>query len=340
MVTRTQAYAPRVPRTSLCDLLRIEHPILSVGFGRTAGPELVAAVSSAGACGVLGGSNVAPEVLRERIRGVRDLTERPFGVNLLLHAPQLPQLEVCIEERVPLLVTFWGDPAPYVARARASGALVFHQVGSVDEARQAARAGVDAVIAQGGEAGGHVRGTVALAALLPAVVDAIGPLPVLAAGGIADGRGIAAALALGAVGVSLGTRFVASEEAYTLREYKDRLVRSTAADTVYSEFLFDGLWPGAPHRALRNGVVREWESAGCPPSGQRPGEGTVIARVSRADGTELEVKRYSSFMITPEIPVDIEEAPLWAGQSVELIHDVKPAGQIVRDLVREADALL
>jgi NAD(P)H-dependent flavin oxidoreductase YrpB (nitropropane dioxygenase family) len=199
---------------------------------------------------------------------------------------------------------------------------------------------VDAVIAQGAEAGGHVKGKIALAALLPGVVDALRPLPVLASGGIGDGRGIAAALLLGAVGVSLGTRFVASEEAYTVREYKERIARAGAEDTVYSEFLFDGMWPDAPHRALRNGVVREWEAAGSPPSGKRPGEGFVIARAKRADGTEVEVKRYSSFMITPGDDVDIEEAPLWAGQSVSTIHEIKPAGDIVRDLAREADALL
>lgn len=340
MVTKAQGYAPTVPRTLLCDLLGIDHPILSVGFGPTAGPELAAAVSAAGACGVLGGSSVPPDVLRERIRAVRARTDRPFGVNLLLHQPQLAQMDVCVEERVPLVVTFWGDAAPFVERARGSATKVFHQVGSLSEASEAAAAGVDAVIAQGSEAGGHVKGRIALAALLPEVVDALRPLPVLASGGIGDGRGIAAALLLGAVGVSLGTRFVASEEAHTVREYKERIVRAGAEDTVYSEFLFDGMWPDAPHRALRNGVVRAWEAAGSPPAGQRPGEGTTIARAKRANGTEVDVKRYSSFMLTPEIAVDIEEAPLWAGQSVALIHDIRPAGDIVRELVREADALL
>ena len=154
-------------------------------------------------------------------------------------------------------------------------AKVFIQVGSVAEATAAAEAGVDAIIAQGMEAGGHVKSTTALSTIVPAVVEAVRPVPVIASGGIADGRGLVAALGLGAQAVSIGTRFLACEEAHVPREYKERVVRSTAEDTVYTS-LFDVGWPDAPHRVLRNKAIAEWEAAGRPPTGKRPGEGTVI----------------------------------------------------------------
>jgi len=170
--------------------------------------------------------------LREQIRRVRAKTSKPFGVNLILDEIEEGPIEACLEERVPLLVFFWGDPRPYVQPAHARGVKVAVQVGSVDEARAAARAGVDFVIAQGIEAGGHVRGTIGLAVLIPAVVDAIAPVPVIASGGVADGRGLVAVLALGGQGVSMGTRFIASDEAFVPRMYKERIISSGADDTL------------------------------------------------------------------------------------------------------------
>lgn len=340
MVTRAQGYAASVPRTLLCDLLGIEHPILQVGFGPGATPELVAAVSNAGGLGVLSGSGRDLRKLERWIARVRELTERPFGLNLILAAPKEEQFRIGLAEGVRVFVLFWGDPRPFVDRAHARGAKVIYQAGSVAEAVDAKAAGVDAVIAQGYEAGGHVRGRATLATLVPAVVDAVRPLPVIASGGIADGRGVAAALRLGATGVSLGTRFVASTEADVGTEYRRRIVESTAEDTVYAEDLFHVGWPDAPHRVIRNGVVREWEEAGRPPTGTKPREGEIVGTVPGPDGP-VEVPRYAAGMLTTAgstVPVD--EAPLWAGQSVALIHEVKPAGDIVRDLVREADALL
>src|SRR5215475_15328811 len=212
-------------RTDFCDLMGIEHPIVAAPMGPDlSGPELVAAVSNAGGLGILQAQFCPPPIFREEIRRVRALTVKPFGVNLLLHFPVEEQVAVCLEERVPVLSLFWGDPTPYVARAHTAGVQVFHQVGSVPEAQRAAAAGVDVIVAQGVEAGGHVAGEVSTLALVPRVVDAVAPLPVAAAGGISDGRGVVAALALGAQAVVLGTRFLASTEARAHPQYKKKLL--------------------------------------------------------------------------------------------------------------------
>src|ERR1051326_783906 len=209
---------PVALRTPLCDQLGIDVPILSAGMGSLAGPDLVAAVSEAGGFGVLGVSGASPGVVRERIGSTRALTKRPFGVNVIIddvgraiseEDRELVRAEVvsAVDERVAAIVLFWGDPAPFVDIAHERGVIVLAQVGSLAEAESAAAAGVDAVIAQGVEAGGHVRGTTSIWELLPAVVTAVSPLPVLASGGIGDGAGVARAIALGAQGGSLGTGF-------------------------------------------------------------------------------------------------------------------------------------
>lgn len=328
-------------KTALCQRLGIEYPVFSAGLGGgMAGPELAAAVSSAGGLGVLGMLGVPPQQIRENIARVRAATDKPFAVNLVLPLMQGNEVETCLEEKVPVLVFFWGDVTPYVAEAHRHGTQVIVQVGSVEEARRAATAGVDAIMAQGVEAGGHVRGTTALSILVPSVVEAVQPVPVVATGGIADGRGLVAALDLGAQAVSMGTRFLCSDEAQVARVYKERVVQSTAEDTVRTT-LFDIGWPDAPHRTLRNKAVTEWEAAGRPPSGQRPGEGSTIGRVELAaiPGMAIDVLRYSTIPPLPGFNGDIEYAVLYAGQSCSLIHDIKPAGQIVRDIMRQADAI-
>ena len=220
-------------KTPLCHQLGITYPLFSVGMGGgMAGPELVAAVSNADACGVLGMGGLPAPYIRQQIQQVRTLTDKPFGVNLLLPLLQEGQIETCLDEHVPFVVLFWGDPAPYVADAHRRGTKVFLQVGSVEEAQAAAAAGVDAIIAQGVEAGGHVKSTTALSTIVPAVVEAVKPVPVIASGGIANGRGLVAALSLGAQAVSMGTRFLASVETGVVQAYKDRVVQSTAEDTV------------------------------------------------------------------------------------------------------------
>jgi len=321
-------------KTELCNKLCIDLPIIQAPIGGAAGAALAAAVSGAGGLGTVT-TGSGGRVARERIREVRAATSKPFSVNLLMTYSYEDELEVCLEERVPVVSFFWGDPARHVERCHAAGTTVLHQVGSVEEARRAVAAGVDIVVAQGWEAGGHVRGDVATLPLVPSVVDAVAPIPVVAAGGIADGRGLAAVLALGAAGAWIGTRFLASEEASVHSYYRQRVLDGTAADTVYTT-LFDITWPAAPHRVLRNTTVAAWESAGRPPSGERPGEGDVLATSSHGST----VVRYQSTTPRSDHEGDIESFPLWAGQGVGLVNRIQPAGEIVREIAEDARRIL
>jgi nitronate monooxygenase len=325
-----------VSTTSFCRSLGIDVPIFNAPLGGgAAGPALAAAVSEAGGCGLVGLIAIPPPAIAGMIAEIRALTAKPFGAGVVLVEPDAPaQIETCLEAKLPLLVLFWGDPTPWVRPARAAGTRVAAQVGSVDEARAAAAAGVDFVIAQGVEAGGHVRGTTPLAELLPAVVESVRPLPVVAAGGIADGRDAARAIRAGAEGVLLGTRFLASDEANVDPEYKRRIVAARAADTLLTT-LFDLGWPDAPHRVLRNRIVREWEEAGRPASGRRPGEGEVAGRVA-IGGHEIDVPRYSVIPPMPGFTGDAEDFCLYAGESCERVTAIEPAATIVASIVREA----
>jgi nitronate monooxygenase len=323
-------------QTSFCERVGVELPIIQAPMGGAVGPALAAAVSNAGALGMLVLWGADLDNVRRQIRETRALTSRPFGVNLNLEFPQEERLEVCLEERVPVLSFFWRDPSAVVRRAKAGGATVLHTVASADEARRAVDAGVDIVVAQGWEAGGHVRGTVASLPLVPAVVDAVSPTPVIAAGGIADGRGLAAVLALGAAGAWIGTRFLASEEAAIHPRYRELLLKATENDTVFAEELFDIRWPKAPHRVLRNKTVEAWEAAGKPVSGKRPGEGEIIA-TSKTRGP---IVRYQSYTPGPDVEGDIDALSLWAGQSVGLVSRVQPAAEILRQIVEEAKLVL
>jgi nitronate monooxygenase len=232
-------------------------------------------------------------------------------VNVILARMQEGQVEACFEERVRFLVFFWGDASPYVAEAHRRGIKVFLQVGSVAEAAAAAAAGVDVIIAQGVEAGGHVKSTTSLSTLLPTVVEAVKPAPVLASGGIANGKGLAAALSLGAQGVSLGTRFLCSEEAFASPAYKERVARAAAEDTVYTR-LFSVGWD-ASHRVLRNRTIAEWHAAGRPADGARPGEGMVIGRAPRGGESVSLIKYASNSYPSAGFEGDIDDAVLYAG---------------------------
>jgi nitronate monooxygenase len=323
-------------KTPLCERLGIALPIIQAPMAGAVGPALAAAVSDAGGLGMLALWRADADTIRRQVREVRSLTPRPFAVNLNLEFPQEERLAVCLDEGVPIISLFWGDPAALAPRAKAGGAIVLHTVGSAGNARRAVDCGVDVIVAQGWEAGGHVCGTVATLPLVPAVVDAVSPTPVVAAGGIADGRGLAAVLALGASGAWIGTRFLASEEAAIHPWYRKRLLRATENDTVFFEELFDVRWPKAPHRVLRNKTVEAWEAAGRPPSGQRPGEGEVIA----TSPTSGEIVRYQSYTPGADAEGDIEALSLWAGQSVGLVSRLQPAGEIVREIAAEAQAIL
>ncbi len=318
--------------TSFCNRVGVALPIVQAPIGSAAIPLLAATVSEAGALGTLALSWSTADHIRSVIRETRSRTEKPFAVNLLLEWPQTDRLNVVLEEGVNIVSLAWGDPGQYVAAIHAADALLMHTVSSAEEARRSVEAGVDIIVAQGWEAGGHVRGQVSLMGLVPAVVDAVGSVPVLAAGAISDGRGLAAALALGAAGAWIGTRFVASVEAYAHDIYKQQLLTSNETDTILTG-LFNFGWSDAPHRVLRNDTVTRWLAAGSLPPGSRPGESETVA--FRANGSPIE--RYSSSMAVPDMTGDVVALPQYSGQGVGLIHEILPAAEIVEDIVRVAN---
>jgi NAD(P)H-dependent flavin oxidoreductase YrpB (nitropropane dioxygenase family) len=280
---------------------------------------------------MLGLTWTSPDAVRGRLRRAKELTSRPVGVNLALAFPIGEQLAVSLEEGVRIVSTFWGDPRSVHDEIRAAGAVHLHTVGSASEAREAVDAGVDVVVAQGWESGGHVWGRVATLPLVPAVVDAVNPVPVIAAGGIADGRGVVAALALGAQAAWLGTRFLTANEANTHDEYRQRVIAACAADAVHTSCFSDG-WTGAPHRALWNSTLAAWENAGRPTSPERPGEGSLVA----TDASGRQHRRYGDMMPLRDMQGDIEAMALYSGQSTGLVDDILPAGEIVARIVQQA----
>jgi nitronate monooxygenase len=272
--------------------------------------------------------------VRQIIRDTKALTDKPFGINLVLKWPQEERLKVCLEEGVKLVSFFWGDPASLIPLVHEAGGLVMHSVGSAEEAKQAVHVGTDIIVAQGWEAGGHVCGKVSTLSLVPSVVDAVSPTPVIAAGGIADGRGVSASLMLGAEAAWLGTRFVASEEANAHSLYKQKILNATDTDTHYG-IVFNIGWSNAPHRVLQNSTVEAWESAEDPRK-ERPNEDQVVAHYGNGDP----ILRYSDALPLPNITGDVEALALYAGQSVGLIHDLKPAATIVKELVDETVSVM
>jgi NAD(P)H-dependent flavin oxidoreductase YrpB (nitropropane dioxygenase family) len=327
--------------TPLCRTLGIRYPIFSAGIGSAAGAELAAAVSNAGGLGVLGTASLPARFVRQQIIRLRELSDRPFGVNVVLPLLRRGTIEACLDEHVPVLVLFWGEAAQLksiVADAHRQDTRVFVQVGSREEALMAVETGADGIIAQGWEAGGHVRGTTALVVLVPAVADAIAPVPVVAAGGVADGRALLAALCLGAQAVSMGTRFLASEEANADAGYKQRVVSAIAEHTVHTE-MFDRGFERASHRVLRNESVRAWEAAGRPDPGARPQEGEILGTMS-SGGTTVSIPAYSAYVPEPGVTASLDGMALYAGQSCSLVNDIKPAAQIVSDAMRDAQATL
>ena len=330
----TQDPSPRFD-TALTRLLGIDIPIVQAPVGGASTPELAAAVSEAGALGCLSITWREPAALPDLLRRTWALTRRPVAVNLVLAWDPTENLEIALAEGVRIVSFFWGDPAPWVDRVHAAGGLVVHTVASAAEAERAVAAGVDVVVAQGWEAGGHVWGEVSTLALVPRVVDAVGPVPVVAAGGIADGRGMAAALALGASGVWMGTRFLVAAESAAHEVHQERLLAAVETDTRHT-LLFDGGWEGAPLRALANETFAAWEAAGRPPHGQRPGEGEIVA--TGEDGRAI--PRYDNDSPVVGATGDVGEMCLYAGQGVGLVRRRQPAGEIVREVAVGAEAAL
>ena len=320
-------------RTRFCDLLGIAHPIVNAPRGeRWAGGALAAAVSAAGGLGLIGGQDseggpVQAEWLRAQLRLARERTDRPVGVGFIVpfltayRQEDLPRL--ALDEGAAALAFSFGDPAPYVAAAHAAGARVLAQVQTVSQARRAVAAGADAIAAQGAEAGGHC-GEIGSLALVPAAVDAAGGVPVLAAGGIADGRGLAAALLLGAEGAWLGTRFVASEE-WEGGDWRREPVLAAGTDDTVRTLAYDRVWddpfPAAiALRVVRNAFTAAWHG--------REGEAAQCRAELLA---EIEAASVAG---------DPEVGAVLAGSAAGLIDRVEPAGALVRRIAAEAERLL
>ena len=312
-------------RTAVCDLLGIEHPIVQGSFGPWSTAELTAAVSEAGALGSLGSALQSPDHVVGGIHEVRDRTDRPFAVNFTARPFAEDVFAAVLAERPAVISHALGEPGDLPARAHEAGAFFVQQVHTVQQALAAAETGVDAIIAQGSEAGGF-GSTVGALALVPQVVDAVAPVPVLAAGGIADGRGLAAAILLGAQGANIGTRFLASEEAGIADAWKQRIVRSVSEDAVKVESSDSLFPPPPPHgyavapRVLRTSFVDEWnatdETAAVDADRLRAQLGAAIAQ-GRA-----------------------HELVPFTGQTVGLIEEVLPVAEIIRRLVADAEELL
>jgi len=301
----------------ICELLEIRYPIFLGGMAHVSRAPLVAAVSEAGGLGIIGSGGMSPEDLAREIAEVRRLTDRPFGVNLMLMDPRVQeQVEVVIEARVRMVTTGAGSPAKYMEALKGAGILVFPVVPAVSLAQRMERLGADGVIAEGMESGGHI-GTETTMALVPQVVDAV-KIPVVAAGGIADGRGMAAALALGADGVQVGTRFLASEEAPVHPNYKQAVLRAGDRATIIT-----GRALGRPVRCLTNKLTKQlarYEAEGRDPE---EFESLAVGGLRRAV--------YEG---------DLETGSLMAGQVAGLIREIKPAAEIIADMVREAAEIL
>jgi nitronate monooxygenase len=311
--------------TPVCELLGIEHPILEAPL--SADPRLPAAVSNAGGLGSLGlsWSDDAGEVVRQTAA----LTDRPFAGNFVLTSDQRPRVDQALSAGLRLVSLIWGDPDGYVDLVHDAGGLLIHTVGSAEEARRAVGAGADIIVAQGWEAGGHVWGGVATLPLVPAVVDAVAPVPVIAAGGIGDARGVAAVFALGAQAALLGTRFLLADEMPIHEEYRRRLIAATETDAEWYPDLYNVGWPDSPHRAIHNSTAELWQAAGQPPLGRRPREGDVLAHFASGDP----ILRYSPAPPMVGTTGEIEPLSLWAGQSVALANQPQPAAEIVAELV-------
>lgn len=308
-------------RTPICEMFEIEHPVFLAGMGRVAYADLCAAVSEAGGYGTLGMAGATPEQIRDEMRAVRRLTDKPFGVDLLAALPEsvMAAIDVIIEEGASSFIAGLGVPGPVIARCHDAGLKVMVVCGKVKHAVAAEAAGCDAVVAQGTEAGGHT-GQVAGISLIPQTVDAV-DIPVLAAGSIVDGRGLAAALAFGAQGVWMGTRFIASEEANAAKEFKDRILAADGAGTQITR-----CYSGKPMRVISNRYVDERERD---PSSMLPFPAQMAASMRSgllgyAGGEE----------------VDLDRTCMPSGQGVGGIDEILPAAEIVRRVVEEAKRVI
>jgi nitronate monooxygenase len=323
--------------TPLCTLLGCRYPIVQAGMGGVARSELVAAVTEAGGYGFLGMVRETPDLIAREIDTVRAHTDGHFGVNLIPAAtdPDLleAELSLCVKKRVHSLCFFWDVHADVIARAKAAGCRVLYQVGSVKDAVAAAEAGADAIIAQGFEAGGHVRGTVSSLVLLPQVVRAVS-IPVIACGGFASGESLIAALALGAQGIHCGTAFLATEESFAHAYHKDRVVRAKSEDTVYTDAFAINWPPDSPVRVITNRLT---DDLGQFLLGHKPED---IPREAIADEDGRPIYKFSTDSPLRTTVGNLECLALFAGQIAGAIETIPSAGARVGEIVSAARATL
>lgn len=301
-------------KTEVCKILNIEYPIFQGGMAWVATGELAAAVSSAGGLGIIGAGNAPAEIIKEEIAKVKDKTDKPFGVNIMLLSPFADDIvDLVIEERVPVVTTGAGNPGKYIDRLKEAGTKIFPVVPSVALARRMERLGVDGLIAEGNEAGGHI-GELTTMTLIPQIVDEVN-IPVIAAGGIADGRGLAAVLTLGAKGVQIGTRFVCAEECTAHENYKNAIIKAKDRDAVVT-----GRSTGHPVRNLKNSLTRKLDKLEREGASKEKIEelGTGRLRIAVKDG-------------------DIDEGSVMSGQIAGLVKDIKPAQEIIDTIIVEAE---
>ena len=313
-------------KTRVCEMLGVQHPVLLGGMSTHTNPEMVAGVSNAGGLGILGCAALSPQAMARNAQEIRSLSDKPFGMNLLLFLANDEAVSGVLAASPDVLSTAWGFPqmdlGALFGRAHEAGAKVAHMASTVSEAQRAVEAGADVIIAQGTEGGGHV-GVMGTLPLVRMVVKAIHPVPVVAAGGVADGAGLAAALALGADGVLLGTRFLASPESPLSSDKKQAIVDSDGHDTALTEIpdIISGrVWPGAYARTKRNRLIEDWIGR---EGDLRYHRAEVAAQVQEAHQTG-----------------DADNSVLYTGETAGLIDDIQPVGDIVRNMVAEAEAIL
>jgi NAD(P)H-dependent flavin oxidoreductase YrpB (nitropropane dioxygenase family) len=314
-------------KTRITEQYRLKVPFINAGMAFVATAPLVRAVCEAGGMGILGIAAMPPDLLQEAIRHVKAVSPACFGVDIIARFSGIEHIQVCIAEKVPVVVFFWDDvPDEWLSRLRAAGSHIWFQVGSVDEAKAALQRGAQGLVVQGSEAGGHNRAVAATFSLLPAVIDAVPSVPVVAAGGIADGRTVAAVLA--------------SFEAYAHPQYKERVVAAGVEDTA-RHLIFGPEFPDASTRGLRNRIVREWERHDDPPPYRVvPDSELSVIGQARLYGQEIPMKRFCGFPPTPEFTGDFEEMSLLAGESVGQTKRLMPAADIIDEMISGAESVI
>ncbi|MDB8789759.1 enoyl-[acyl-carrier-protein] reductase FabK [Romboutsia sp. 1001216sp1] len=301
----------------ICELLNIQYPIIQGGMAWVANANLASAVSNAGGLGIIAGGNAPKKIIKEEIRKCKEFTDKPFGVNVMLLSPFADEIiDLVIEENIPVITTGAGNPAKYMEKLKKANVKVIPVVPTIALAQRMEKLGADAVIVEGTEAGGHI-GELTTMVLTPQVADAVN-IPVIAAGGIADGRGVVAALALGAKGVQIGTRFICSEECSVHENYKNMIIKSKDRDAIVT-----GRSTGHPVRTLKNKLSKE-----------------VLSMEKEGINPEEIDKKCVGSLRMATIDGDIENGSFMAGQIASIVKDIKPCKKIIGDIVNQVKEIM